>query len=306
MDFSGLFQMEFLMITTVSIGIILKKRNYITDQWKKIMTDMVINIFLPCNIVTSFFIALEDGQLSKILLVLLISFLIHGGCILISLILFRKYDDDKKAVLQYATICSNSSFLGNPVAHGLYGSLGLLYASVYLIPLRIVMWSAGVYCFTKKTEKGAFLKTLRHPCILAVYIGLFIMLMKIEVPEFLLFTLKNIGGCTTTTAMILIGSILAEVNFRSSINKATIYFSFIRLILIPVIVLAFCLLFKLDYIVTGVVVILSGMPAGTTTAMLALKYNGNEKFASMCIIITTAISMFLIPIWFFVIYSLAY
>ena len=31
-------------------------------------------------------------------------------------------------IFQYATVCSNAGFLGNPVAEGLYGSLGLLYA----------------------------------------------------------------------------------------------------------------------------------------------------------------------------------
>ena len=46
--------------------------------------------------------------------------------------------------LQYGTICSNAGFLGNPIAEGIYGAEGLVLASVYLIPQRIMMWSSKV------------------------------------------------------------------------------------------------------------------------------------------------------------------
>ena len=37
-------------------------------------------------------------------------------------------------VLKYATMASNAGILGNPVAEGIFGSMGLFYASFYLIP----------------------------------------------------------------------------------------------------------------------------------------------------------------------------
>ena len=43
-----------------------------------------------------------------------------------------------RKVMQYATVASNAGFLGNPVAEGVFGSVGLALASVYLIPQRIV------------------------------------------------------------------------------------------------------------------------------------------------------------------------
>ena len=42
-------------------------------------------------------------------------------------------------MLQYCTLVSNGGFLGNPVAEGVYGDMGLLYASLFLIPMRVVM-----------------------------------------------------------------------------------------------------------------------------------------------------------------------
>ena len=44
-------------------------------------------------------------------------------------------------------------------------------------------------------------------------------------------------------------------------------------------------------------VVLAAMPAGTTTAILASKYNGDEAFASRCIVLTTVLSMAMLPLW---------
>lgn len=48
---------------------------------------------------------------------------------------------------------------------------------------------------------------------------------------------------------------------------------------------------------TGVVVLLSGMPAGTTTAILASKYDGDYIFASKVIVFSTIVSIITISIW---------
>lgn len=50
-----------------------------------------------------------------------------------------------------------------------------------------------------------------------------------------------------------------------------------------------------DSLVTGVSVMLAGMPAGATTAVLAAKYNGDEKYASACICLSTVLSLVTIP-----------
>ena len=55
---------------------------------------------------------------------------------LLGLLLYRKEENGRRMVLRYATICSNAGFMGNPVVEGIYGSQGLLYASVYPDPFK--------------------------------------------------------------------------------------------------------------------------------------------------------------------------
>ena len=72
---------------------------------------------------------------------------------------------------------------------------------------------------------------------------------------------------------MVIGMILAEINPKELVNKEVIYYTVIRLLIIPVLVWIPCLLFHVDTLVTGVSVLLAAMPAGATTSMLASKYD---------------------------------
>ena len=167
------------------------------------------------------------------------------------------------------------------------------------------MWSAGVSYFTQSpSRKEVVKKVLTHPCIIAVEIGIVLMVTQIQLPEFLSTGIEEIGGCTTAVTMILIGTILMDTDMRHMITKITAGYSVIRLIFIPTVVLLGCLLAGVDSVVAGVSVTLAAMPAGTTTAILALKYHGDEEFATQCVVLTTVLSVAAIPIWSLIIHSI--
>lgn len=84
-------------------------------------------------------------------------------------VMFRKEPEGRYKCLQYGTICSNAGFLGNPIAEGIYGAEGLVLASVYLIPQRIMMWSSGLAVFSGSSDKMKTLKKSRNP---SVYSGM--------------------------------------------------------------------------------------------------------------------------------------
>nr|WP_279265825.1 AEC family transporter [Romboutsia sp. Marseille-P6047] len=259
---------------------------------------MVINVILPCNVINSFYVEFSKDILINGITILLVSCLLQFVCTFLSSTLFQKVNKERRTVLQYATVCSNAGFLGNPVAEGIYGSMGLLYASIYLIPQRIVMWSAGLSYFTESSSKKDLIKkVVTHPCIVAVGIGLIIMIFQIKLPIFLSDTIKSISGCTTSISMILIGSILADVDIKDMSSKLMWAFSLLRLIIIPLIVLVGCKITNIQSLITGVAVVLAGMPAGSTTAILASKYGGDAEFASKCVVLTTILSMLAIPMW---------
>lgn len=304
MKIDGLFDLQVMMFLLMAVGVVLRKMNIITKEGKGMLTDLVIDLILPCNIISAFYMPMDHSVFVSGVEILIISILIQIFCTFISGILYRKVPKEKRMVLQYSTVCSNAGFLGNPVAEGLYGSVGLLYASVYLIPQRIVMWSAGVSYFTEcPSKKEVVKKVLKHPCIVAVEIGIVLMVTQVQLPGFLSSAIENVGGCTTAITMMLIGTILTDVDMRHILTRTTVAYSFIRLVFIPAVVFAGCWLANIDSVVAGVSVTLAAMPAGTTTAILAMKYHGDEEFATQCVVLTTMLSMAAIPIWSLIIHS---
>lgn len=80
--------------------------------------------------------------------------------------------------------------------------------------------------------------------------------------------------------MILVGTILADVRLKDLVSKDTCYYSLIRLFVIPLLVLIGCRIGHAESLVTGVCVVLSGMPAASTAAVMAAKYQTDEIFAT--------------------------
>lgn len=298
MDFSGLLNLQGMMFAIMAIGAFLRKKELIRSEDKTVLTELIINLLLPCSIVMAFCIEFSEEILKEGFIILIISCILHLFCVMLSKVLFNKYSKDQKVILQYGTICSNAGFLGNPIAEGVYGSIGLLYASIYLLPLRIINWSVGLSFYTESTDrKGLVKKVITHPCIITVFIGLFIMIAQIQLPTVLSSTLSSLGSCSTPFTMLLIGVILAEGDIRTMITITTIKFSILRLILIPLGVFIGCKLCGVPDLVAGVSVLLAAMPAGTTTAILAVKYNRDAEFATKCVVLSTILSMIMIPIW---------
>ena len=298
MNLSELFILQFMMFAEMFIGYLLCRTKILHVKDRTVFSKAVINLFLPCNIINSFLTNTGANVMKDFLVVLIISIAIQVFCSVLANVLYNRKPAEHKPILQYATVCSNAGFLGNAVAEGVYGELGLLYGQIYLIPLRIVMWTAGISYFEGSTDfKSKIKKIITHPCIIAVFIGIILMLSGIQVPSAVSRTLTSLGRCSTPLIMLFLGMVLAEAGFKGIISKETLSFFLLRLILIPAVVLLACVLFKVDSFITGLSVLLAAMPAGSTTSVLAEQYNIDVAFASNIVICTTIGSILLLPAW---------
>lgn len=307
-QFSSMLNLQGQLFLLMLVGFVLWKLGIADEKGKKFLTDFVIDVTLPCNIIQSFRIEFNLQVLKNTLSVFLISLGVQFFCLFLTKTAYRRYSGDKQAVLQYGTVCSNSGFLGNPLAEGIFGSAGTVLASIYLVPIRIVMWSAGLSFFLKdsspKTKeerkahrKSVLIKTLTHPCIVATIIGMTIMLLQLPLPVFLGNTVKSISSCNTAVSLILIGMIMGGSSMKNPLDIHVGYYCLIRLGLIPLFAFAVCKLLALPALVTGISVVLAAMPMGGTTAILAAKYNSDAAFASKCVAVSTLLSLLTTPLW---------
>ena len=281
----------------LGIGVFLRKKGIIPQRGKALLTDLVIDMVLPCSIISSFLIEVTGERLRRTAVIFVLSLGIQVFSYLLGLIAYRKCEPSHQTVMQYGTVCSNSGILGTPIAEGIFGAEGTLLAAVFLIPLRVVMWTLGLSFFTREQGKVSLKKIVTHPCIAAVLIGLALMLARFSLPALAVDCLETIGGCNTALSMILVGSIVADMDPHLLSCRDTLYFSAIRLVILPLLVALACMALQIDPLVRNISVVLTAMPAGATTAILALKYRGDAAFASACTALTTVLSLAAVPVW---------
>ena len=203
-----LLTLQLTIFILVAVGFLMKKIHIIGPQGQKNINDLVIYLILPCNILHAFTQSATDGDFSNYLAILFISIGIQVFCVIYGKVMFRKESEDRRKCLQYGTICSNAGFLGNPIAEGVYGIEGLVLASVYLIPQRIMMWSSGLAVFSGSSDKMKTVKkVVTHPCILACVLGMILMITGLPIPPGLDGAVTAVGNCNTAMSMMVIGMI---------------------------------------------------------------------------------------------------
>lgn len=298
MNLKQLFNLQFLMFAEMAAGYCLCRFHILKPKDRSVFSKAVISLFLPANIIASFDMPLSTEVLQDFLQIILVSVFIHIFCMILAELLYRNGAEDRKNTLKFATVCSNAGYLGNAVAEGVYGETGMLYGQIYLIPVRIVLWSVGVSYFQGKADlKTTLRKIITHPCIIAVAIGLIRMIFQIPLPDMIDGTLTSLGRCSTPLIMIFLGMILAESGFSSMITKETMKYALLRLLIIPAAVLGACLLIHVDPLVTGLSVLLAAMPAASTTAVLAEQYGADVRFAADIVVSSTLLSIAVLPLW---------
>ena len=284
---------QILLLGLIAVGLISARARILDEHAHTALTDLILDVFLPCSILSSFF-GTRRSQILSMGIVMAISLgILTISFLLGKYLLYRRAGTEQKKVLLYATIITNASFIGNPVIGSIYGHAALMYAAIYLVPLRIALWTVGLIIFTG--GKGNWKKVALHPCLIATYVGIILMLAEIDPPALVQRFVFTIGECATPLSMMVVGCVLGLVKGRDLFSGLTFYFSFIRLILIPLMVVGALAILRPDPVISGVSVILCGTPAAVTTSILAGKYKADNELAGKIIFVSTLLSIVTIP-----------
>lgn len=300
MKILDLFSLQGTLFLMMLIGAYLKKRGIIDANGKKCLTDLCVNVVIPCNIFKSCLIEFNMGIFRSCALLLMSAIVMQLICLTLNRFIFNRYAPQQKKVLQYCTIVPMSGFLGNPIAEGIYDQLGVLYTSIFLIPMRVVMWSVGTTYFVADAEmdrKQVLKNVMTHPCLVSIYLGVFCMVTQIPLPSVVTETVRYIGNCNSALTMFIVGTILADVKLTTIFNRDTLVFSVFRLMLLPAVALGVGSVLGLDEVSLGISVLMTGMPAGATAAIFAARYDSDAPFATKCVVMTTLVSMLTLPVW---------
>lgn len=286
----------FLLLLT---GYILDKKGMLTDSTRDQLTDIVIDIILPCSIVKSFEMELSAEVLLSTAQILLAAVGIQIFYWILNRFLYRSFSEDEQIACKYSTMVTNASFIGMPIASELYGPMGLLYSSIFVLPQRIFMWAYGLPMYTTVRKQDIVRKVVTHPCVFSIFLGIGVMILYsngVVLPDAVSNTLAALGNCTTALCLLIIGSILSDLKPAEMICKRALLYSFYRLLLIPLVLAVVLRFLPFDDLSRHICVLMSAMPAPTTAVILAQKYDRDPKFASKLMVASTLLSLVTLPV----------
>lgn len=299
-----MIRLQIQILVFLVIGWVFGKKQWITRDAASQLNFLVMNLILPCSIFSAFLSPPDSETLQASASILVLAILLQGVFWLVSRFLWKSIKDPaERTNLEYGTVSNNAGTLGMVIGQAAFGTSGMLYTSIYSIPLRIVMWSYGVTLYNRQSgvsDKALLKKVVTHPCMIAIFLGLIFMLGQpygLLLPDLMRSTIAALGSCNTVLIMIVIGVILSDLPLKDLFGKTIVAYTLIRLILIPAAVLAGLALFQIGGMPLKICVLESAMPAPVTMAMLSQKYHCKESFSSRMIFLSTALSMLTLPVW---------
>lgn len=289
-------EIQSVLFLYMLIGWICRKTDLVKAAAQPSFTNFLLYVSIPCMVFQSFDMEFTMETLYRGASVLTIATI----SALVSLV-FGRYaynwcNPREKCIMKYGTLVSNSGFAGLPVIQDAYGQDGLFLGSLFIIPNRIMMWSAGISLFTDAPLKQRIKNVMLNPGIIAVELGVLRMLLQPAIPQQLNKALSALGAMSTPLGMVIIGMILSGVSPRTVLDKKAFILVAVRQFLFPLGTLAILRLLGTDLLTLQISVVLTGMPVGSSTAFLADKYGADAVFASKCVFISTLTSLITIPI----------
>lgn len=296
------FQQMLVLFAMILTGYFCYKKEIITDTIQPGFSYLVINIFNPFLIISGIADKSVDQSFSLVLeniclVVLLFAVWILTGPLLVRLLRLPK---EKRPLYSLMNIFSNIGFMGLPLVSGIYGAGATIYVSFYVLMYNLLLYTYGIYIASKHSpykEVHFEWNKLMNPGITASLLAILIFFFQIPIPSPVAAFISYMGNTAVPLSMILIGVLMAKIDFKSIFTNVSIYFfAFFKLLLLPIILISILKHFPFDPTVLGVFVLLSGVPVGSLIILLADKYGIGGEESVQGIILTTILSLITLPI----------
>lgn len=290
-------QMIVLSIIMV-IGYVANKKDILNDMVNKKISSLLLNITSPALILSSVLNQDKKGDSTVLLLVVFLGICLYIILPFIGIFMGKILKVEKKdeKLYQFMTIFANIGFMGFPVIESIYGTEAVFFVAIINLIFNVLCFSYGVYLMSDNDRVSFDIKSLLNPGIVVSIFSIIIYITGIKLPFVIKETSVIVGEITVPLAMMLIGSSLAQIPIKDVFSEKRLYpYTFIKQIVIPIIIYFILKPFVINQMILGVIVMLSAMPVGTIAIMFTNEYGGNVSLASKTIFITTISSVITIP-----------
>ncbi len=288
------------VILMIGLGVILKKAAFLDTTVCTGMNRFVYWVGLPCllfhKIATATF---SGGAALPIFYVLLIT---TGIVACIAFLGSFWQETSARGAFMQAAFRGNLAYVGLPIVFFSFSAesatdadrmqaLAVL-AIAPLVPVYNVLAAIVLSSSQRRAGKrsAVFKKTLinvaENPLIIACVAGLFVKLSPIQIPLVFERTFQALGDTALPLALLGIGVSIATASIGG--NFMTVFTaSILKLILSPLIALAFSVLLGLSGQMTQIALILAACPTAVASYVMAQQMGADAGLASRAVVVST-------------------
>ena len=290
-----IFEVIFPVFFVIGIGYYLGKKNPKFDT--NFITIFAGNIGTPAMI---FYTVTTTGiTLSIFIHYFAYAVLMIGGFAVIGLIFLFLLKKDLSMELP-PLILPNTGNMGVPICLFAYGTQGLGVASAVASVIILFHFTLGVFLAKKKFSFDILIKS---PPVYAIIVSVLFLFFDVKTPLFLENTTFLLTYATIFLVLMSLGIALTRFKFSF---RDSIVFSFLRVIIGPIIGFGVIHYFDLSGFPAGVLLIQSAMPSAILNYLVGSMYSPKKVVDSIASTIVTSTLMSFITIPIVVFFALRY
>ncbi|MDO4306245.1 MAG: AEC family transporter [Eubacteriales bacterium] len=291
--FNQLLKMLFIML----LAVICFKIGLINQEGNRNLSNLLLMVINPCVILTVYQTDYDPRLARGLLISFAAAFAAHIIAIAVARLMIPSKNNENYAIDRFAAVYSNCGFIGIPLINSVLGSEGVFYLTAYMTVFNLLAWTHGLTLLSRKFELKRLKEGLLSPMVVASLIAVVLFFVQLRIPGVILDSMEYVADMNTPVAMLVAGFSLAQTDIRKIMTNLRIYWvSIVKLLLVPLAVLVFLWVLKLDYTVAYTTLIAAACPTSATTTMLCIRFNHNYKYASEIFSFTTVLSIITIPL----------
>ncbi|MBP5739523.1 MAG: AEC family transporter [Spirochaetia bacterium] len=296
-SFTTVFQQIVILFIMIGVGYVCSKRGFLSPLTIKELSKFIIYVVTPCIVVESFHRPFDSSMLGNMGIACAAAIGAHLLNIILSRVLIRDKEQNRRVVYQFATIFSNCGFMGLPLQYAILGTDGVFYGAVFIAVFNVFTWTYGFTMMGSKGQRLKFKEILLNPGVLGVTAGLIIFINSLQIPHVLLVPIKSFAALNTPLPMVVVGYYLAQITSLKVLkDRYLVITQAVKLLAAPLLALLMFYLAGIRGLLLISLVISASAPSAANTVMFSVLFNRDTKLAVTLVSVSVLISLFTMPL----------
>jgi predicted permease len=291
------------LFLVIFVGALFSRTKNCSPNWVEVLNKYALYIGFPALVIASL-MHLEIGEQAYTKLILL-----NSAYIIISILLafpiskiFRLSPKMRRSLFLILPF-GNIAYLGMPVLQDTFGDeilpVAAIISAVYvfwLLTLSIIL--IEVFGENKFAPRKLLLSLVQNPLLISVFVGLAIVLFKIELPSVLSKTIQLFANSVTAVVLFSLGIFLGIQKIGNWKEWFSVMgWAVLTMLAFPLVFSVAANLFHIESEIVKSSVIDAAMPLGLTPYAISVQYKLNTTLIARIVVLGTLLSLIIIPFW---------